>query len=632
MDFRRHARRPGKVAFAVLAFTALGLTVPILVSDMTSEHAPPGSVIAAIRNSYAITEPVRLLSSPALDLQSGTISISPRQAARARTGEAVSTLLESGSARLVLDSAVVRLGNPHATAGGTPSELAPMLRSLIQFAFDGLSLKRSSLIVSQKDGADIVLSNVDAEITIHRKGVVAQGSFEYRGQRLSFDTTLGTLDRKTGSRIPLSASVKGDHVEAEIDGGLVVGTGLQIADSQVLLTSPDLRRMANWLGAGWPSGPGLGLFRAEGVVDWADHVIAFQKAAFTLDGNQATGTLTFSFNGQHPDIEGTLALPRLDITRYLGLDDTGSATTKAEALFGWPLAWWITQPSSYSTPLLPLIDADLRISAAKVTAGPLQLGRSAATLSLKSGRLLADIAEMEIDQGSSARGQIAVDMSGKDPRYAVRGKIDGLETSRLTTAMLGHLALRGRAEVTLDLAAEGETTSQMAHNLSGKATLSLPQGGQIGIDVGRLMALAARTPQALPPAPTDWSTLLPSNTALDRLDARVQVANGTWKADLVNATTSSHVVSMTGSLSLPTGIMDVVVARGPLPKEQGAAQKADITSSLNERVMIRGPWRNPIVITDSTDTATSPTFASPSSPVASAPARSAIERGTTDEK
>lgn len=589
MADRKHSRRQGVVAFAAIAFTAGGLALPIIMAGRSGDLALPGSsVVAAIHNQYALSRPVRLLNVPALTVESGSISVSPAQAQRARTGEAISALLSTGTARLTLESAVIRLDVPSdAPPQSTADSFGPILTAFLQLAFEGLDLRHSRVVMRSRGGSDIVFSDVDADISVQRKDVTAKGSFEHRGQRLKFEATLGTFERKAGTQVPVKASVKGHLVDASIDGKLVIGDTLQLTGAHVVLSTPDIRRAANWLGAGWPSGPGLGYFRADGQVDWADRVIAFQKAEFSIDDNQASGTLTFGFDGQRPSVEGTLALPRLDLTRYLAADE-GSATSR-EAILG-PLAPWLESPMRYSSPLLPLVDADLRISAAKTTAGQVRLGRSAATLSLKSGRLLADVAELEIDSGASGTGQISIDMSGSEPRFGVRGKLSGVETSRLAAALIGRNLLVGRGDIVVDVTARGETGERLMGSLNGKASLSMAQGGRIGLDLKQLTE--PREPRPAWP----WLSAHDGETTVSAVDAKVRFENGETTFGALNARINDQLVSAAGRLELASGHVDLAVSAGRATSQDDDPAKRDSIAGLAKVVELHGPWQLPALV------------------------------------
>src|SRR4029450_1012508 len=74
-----------------------------------------------------------------------------------------------------------------------------------------------------------------------------------------------------------------------------------------------------------------------------------------------------------------------------------------------------------SFPLLRHVDADLRISAPKVAIKGYGLGRGAATITVRSGRLLADIAELELYSGKVGV-QVSVNANELVSRYTVGGE------------------------------------------------------------------------------------------------------------------------------------------------------------------------------------------------------------------
>ena len=64
--------------------------------------------------------------------------------------------------------------------------------------FDTLAIQRGTLHITASDGTSETLSDIDAELTGRRKGVIAgKGSFKVRGQRLHFD---GSADARSPTR------------------------------------------------------------------------------------------------------------------------------------------------------------------------------------------------------------------------------------------------------------------------------------------------------------------------------------------------------------------------------------------------------------------------------------------------
>ncbi len=123
------------------------------------------------------------------------------------------------------------------------------------------------------------------------------------------------------------------------------------------------------------------------------------------------------------------------------------------------------------------------------------IGRSAATVSLRSGKMLADIAELEIDDGTRGGGQIRIDMSGANPSYDVQAKFESADVGRSVQAVFGHPTVQGRGSITVDLTATGNTGESLLRSLGGKLCVILAEGGRVGLDVNKLAAASEPLPE-----------------------------------------------------------------------------------------------------------------------------------------
>ena len=90
-----------------------------------------------------------------------------------------------------------------------------------------------------------------------------KGSFMFRGEPVTFDTTLGArIGRRGAARMPVKAQVQNGLFSATFDGRLDTGGALMLtAVSEIAI--PNVRTVARWLGHAWPSGPGLKDFSAH---------------------------------------------------------------------------------------------------------------------------------------------------------------------------------------------------------------------------------------------------------------------------------------------------------------------------------------------------------------------------------
>ncbi|RZI38720.1 hypothetical protein EGT07_32760, partial [Herbaspirillum sp. HC18] len=125
-------------------------------------------------------------------------------------------------------------------------------------------------------------------------------------------------------------------------------------------------------------------------------------------------------------MDGTLAFSTFDLLPYYeGL---------RPQTFGFerPSTAWSNLDLTF--PLIRYIDTDLRISTPKVTFKGFDLGRTAATLTVRSGKLLADIAEVELGAGTASL-QVTADTTGLVPRYGLKGKLENLDAAQMAAAL-----------------------------------------------------------------------------------------------------------------------------------------------------------------------------------------------------
>lgn len=612
---RRHHRRHHTLAYLTLAVVAFAVALPlIIVSRNPGPVYRPPAQLAEARDSYSLSAPVRLVPAVGLTLDAGSISIAPSQAASARTGEAILTLLTGGNARLILEGAVFTFA-PAAAGQPDPSNpagaLQPLLVSLTEARFESLVIHHGKVTMQRSDGSTIDLLDLNAEVSLRRKGsVAAKGTFEYRGETLSFDTSFGLSDRKTVSRVPFRADIKGDLIELSLEGRASLGDSIQVSSQSAAIAVADLRRTVAWLGKPWPGGAGFKKLSLSGHLDWVDSEAAFQSATLEMDGNVARGNLLLRFAGPRPAIEATLALEKLDLGAYLsafaaarpGDDAHPTPPAHKEAL---PVA-----AGELAMPMIGLFDADVRLSADKLEIAQHSLGRTAAVLSMKAGRLFADIAEIEVSDAARVSGQIGIDATGVEQRFTLRGKGVHMDGAGFMSALTGTRMITGPIDFVFDLTASGETPTRFIGSLAGKAAMRMTDGGRLGVDLPELYATA------LTKAPTiGWGDAAGGYTSIENLLARFRISGGQCTAETFLARSGLAVYSGSGVINLAGRTLDLVVNRS-LPKTQvGTGNSGDPGASI----ALRGPWREPALqlISRPPEPAAAP--AAPAAPAATTP-------------
>jgi AsmA protein len=576
MQARR--RRLSSVTLAMLVWLGLGLAAPVLFSLYSSDLGlQSATVVAAPRDSFTLDRPIELSQSPQVTVERGTIVL-VNTSGKESTGEPIETMLARGDAGLVLDGATILVSPNRWTVASAEGQLAPLVGVVKNINWESLAIRRGTFIIALPGGQVESLNDVEADVSLKRKGTVAvKGSALLRGQRVSFQATSGTqVERKGPPHLPLKLQLKSPLLEFTFDGRLGLGEDVQL-QGQGEVQIERARQAARWFGAAWPSGgPGLRKLSAKGQFDWTKHTLEFDKATFRMDGNEATGVLGLNLRGARPTITGTLALRSLDLSQYLA----GSEQDGGEPL----LSWTSLAASLLEAPFGTMLSADVRISAERVMAGNVELGRSAASITLKDGRLLADLAELQLIGGKGG-GQIRADFTGYHPKLALRVKLDDVDLGRVSTVLAGHGILQGPATVVADITASGVTGSDLARTLGGRLNIRAQQGGRLGIDIKSLQA-AAQAGES-----EGWGAGLRGTTPFDRLDLRLVVRDGVVLSETAELIAGDTSWSATGSVSLPASRLDLRVVQGTAvtpARPTGEQAKA-------RTLELRGPWSVPQV-------------------------------------
>lgn len=573
--------RPGRHLTAMLAAGGLlGLLICAVAvfGFSTSEFQLARTSVAARAQSYDITSPFEIGSGSGIRIDGGTIELAVSGSRSASA--APPALPEDGSASLIVDGGVFNIAGSAITEEEADPVmlLAPLVDAVRNLKFEKLAIRHSTVHIKLPGGHAETMTNVTADVTTRRRtSLTLRGTGNLRGQDISFDISgPSLLDRKAGASRALKAVVKSPLLQISFDGRLVAADALRL-QGQANVSVSSLRQAARWLGAAWPAGSGLEEMTIAGEVDWQAPALAFDKATFQLDGNAATGTLALAFGDNRPNLTGTLAFKTLDLTAYFAHELKGQLASFLP---------WFSTADDHPLPIGRQLDADVRLSASQVTLPGMDLGRFAASVSLKSGRLLADIAEIGIDSGQGS-GQITANLLESPPPISVRGKLEGIDAARASTLLLGHgTALQGMATITMDLTTRGDTTAELVSKLRGKAAVSLREGGRLGIDMKSLMGAAQKSKLE------GWDVAIRGQTAVDGLEAKLRVDRGVVASELVEAIAGESRLKALGTVSLTARHIDIRVLRDASPATAGRQQT---TPRPQETLVVRGPWSAPTI-------------------------------------
>ena len=571
-------RRLRKLALAFLACLVFAVLAPMYFAERRPDEGFAISpVIASPRDMHVLAVPVRLSDAPDLTLTRGVVyDYGP-----ATSKEAASRILLDNPV-FTLNAAGLRAGSRHGDSDGADlGPLSAVIQQIVSLSFHQITIHRGTLHVTMADGTVETIGDIQAELKWRRKGQIgALGNFTVRGQRVAFDASISQpLDKKPPQRWALQASFKASLLQGTFDGHEHLAEDLQLS-GEADVSTPSLRRLGKWFGLPLHITEGFNATTIKGELTWARRSLTFEKAKIVVDGNEANGRLALNTGGERPHVEAVLDFSVLDLTPHVE-----AARTQ---LFGLDLAAASWSWFDISLPMIRYLDGDLRISARKVMLKGYTFGPGGATITARAGRLQAVIPELDLNSGTLS-AQVTAIMSEVMPRYALRAELKNFDAGPASTLLLGAASLTGRATLTVDLTSTGYSPPEIIKRLSGKAELTLPEGGRLALDLKALAGVAKSGARG-------WAQLAKSQTAVERLEARALIIDGVAFLEKMQAHSGSVALAGSGRFGLHDGNMDI---RLTLKSNSPADQAPKVGS---DTVTLRGPWHEPAVRAEDTDT------------------------------
>lgn len=526
------------VAAAVLFWLSVGVAVPFMFDIAGDEvQFDSADVVAAPRDRFQITSTLLLDSRSGAAVSGGTLGIATPKG-QALTAESSAALLDSGDAVLVLDEGELTIGASGVSASETS---APLARALQQGRFKALALRGSTLIVALPNGHRERLTRANVHMLPSDDGAVeVKGEGFWRGQRSKFTLQKGAGDKD--GNVPIELAFSATLIEFNYNGTVRFGedaVGATVVRGPTEIHLKDTERLANALGTSWPIGTSVQDIRIEGPLRWEADTLAFDQAEVRVGSNDAAGTVSLKTADGQALISSTLAFDKLDIAPYLP-----SGATDRTAL-AWQ--WWTKLVATLSQPAAPHINADIRLSAKVLSSGALELGPAAATVSMKDGKLSADIAEIALSYGR-ATGQVSIDFNRYIPKLAMRGQLDDIAMGRWLETLTGKRYIEGQGRVIADLNSKGVTVQQIIGDLAGTVEIAVPENGAIALSLAELnKAHDQATPQT---AEETLARVMRGATVVEDLEAVLKVKDGVASVVKASANHTEGSVKASGSFDL----------------------------------------------------------------------------------
>ncbi len=267
--------------------------------------------------------------------------------------------------------------------------------------------------------------------------------------------------------------------------------------------------------------------------------------------------------------------------------DRALASTATDALPASAQAW---SDAPLAIDRLNYFDANLRLSAARMTIGDIRIAPVSLEASLTRGVLTSTFQNLGVYDGH-ADGELKFDVSGARPGYTLRADLDGVRALPMLSGLADFNHLDGKLQAKLMLQSAGASPRAIMTGLNGTAFISFQDGSIRGVNVAKM--IRSLTTGTL----SGWQAGPDQSTDLTQLNASFRVEQG--KAMTTDLMLAGPLVRMTGA-----GTVDLVARTLALRVEpklvlttEGQGGDANPVG-LGIPVVIDGPWAQPRIYPD----------------------------------
>ncbi|MGZ8417296.1 MAG: AsmA family protein [Methyloceanibacter sp.] len=564
----------------LITLLIVGLAVmPRLVADSTQLSSRVTDALSAWSGGEVrLTGPLRVHYFPDVSIKSGfELTNASRlplvKSISAKDAKVSIDLAELMFGRIRIDA--LRLLKPEITLKDVPSlvtgpdqTLQGRVANLLKDAPIGvLRLRDGTLYFPTATGTEAI-KKIDArfDASSGTGAMSSLGSFALRDETVGFALDCGApVEMEGGIRVPVNLTFTSKPLAAKLAGTASFANGFQL-DGDLRADMENARRFFRWAGIPLPPGRSLNKLTAAGTAHWNGTTLTFDDGTFSLDGNAAVGLLAVT-PAPRPRIDATLDFDRLAIDPYFG----GTEAPPPPA----------AQAAVIEGALLKYFDADLRISAAEITAPMITLGRGGFTISTRNGVLASEVGELELC-GGEASGRVGIDMSQEVAKASLTASLVDVPVDNcLDAAFL--VPLKGNTSLKAEMSGEGRSYAELIQALAGTLTVNA-DAGAIPLDLARLL---------MAPTPLDgdgWSRN--SVTLFDSLNADCRLGGGHIWCDMFNMQTRRGMIAGSGNVDLAQATLDwnLFVASNAQP-----LKASQLSAETPPRLSITGALAQPMI-------------------------------------
>lgn len=477
----------GPFLFIVLSAAALVVLFAALNPLSASKSALKSN------GHYSIQSPILISHAPKIVITEGTLRFveGPTKAEGISLFTAlplnwIDHFISIGFSHIALDDAVItidfrgQVSKVQEEVGSASAEKLVHL-ALQKSQLESLSLSNSKLVLLKdfSQPLNLQIKKSKFELDLSDAEIEGQGLLTTKKGLTEFSLSHDFSDKNSKGIVlnALSLSLKNKHFDATFEGVLEGRAGLHFKGE----TSFNFKDILAWdllrdLETKQTKDSGSIRFSGGGSLNWSGTEGMLTEGTFKFGRNLASGSLNLKLSQANPEISGTLAFKNLDFSDLYSLKRRKSS--KGTDKTNQQVDETLINRIKIITPLIRDYDADLRISANRISMKDVQLDEVGFSLFQKKGELLIDMAGASLFEGA-ASGLLKIDTNSPKPRLHVNAGFTNVDLSKLNGALPEHALFNGLGHLKLKLTSYGDKGQEIYENMFGSLAFTLPQGGDI---------------------------------------------------------------------------------------------------------------------------------------------------------
>ncbi len=324
-------------------------------------------------------------------------------------------------------------------------------------------------------GISRTLDDVQAALTLPLtdRSVSIHGSFSELDTAFSFGAGLrDTRALLAGVTTEVSLSLASSVLTSSFTGRFARNGD---TDGDIALDTPSLRNLVDLFGRPLSVPGGLGHLSLHGRIAHGPHLVTLSNTVMQLDGMTITGHLAIATGQRVPDVEGQIAVDRLDLNPYLG-EPTGHQSHGEPHEQGW-------SASPIRLDVLKAVNVKLALNVGSLDIRKLHVEAARLAVTVQDARLSAALPQVEL-YGGSGSATLAVDAHGPVASFSNKLSFSRVSAGPFLADTIGVNRIEGTATLALDVSAHGNDADAIMHTLAGNGSLALTNGRVRGVNLG----------------------------------------------------------------------------------------------------------------------------------------------------